>query len=136
LMNGGEALTGDMVGRWSRGLTMINACGPTESTVCTTMTDALSGTGNPSIGAPIVNSRVYILDGNLEPAPVGVAGELYIAGVGLARGYLNRPSLTSSRFVADPHGLTAGCRMYRTGDVDRKSTRLNSSHDQISYAVF
>jgi len=87
--------------------------------VCTTMTDALSGTGNPSIGSPIVNSRVYILDGNLEPAPVGVAGELYIAGAGLARGYLNGPSLTSSRFVADPHGLTAGCRMYRTGDVAR-----------------
>ena len=119
LMNGGEALTADLVARWSPGLKMINAYGPTESTVCATISDALSGTHNPTIGSPILNTRVYILDGNLQPAPVGVAGELYIAGDGLARGYLNRPSLTSSRFVADAYGQVAGSRMYRTGDLAR-----------------
>jgi amino acid adenylation domain-containing protein len=119
LMNGGEALTTDLIARWSPGLKMINAYGPTESTVCATISNSLTGVDNPTIGSPIVNTRVYILDGSLEPAPVGVPGELYIAGEGLARGYLNRPSLTSSRFVADSYGKIAGSRMYRTGDLAR-----------------
>jgi acyl-coenzyme A synthetase/AMP-(fatty) acid ligase/acyl carrier protein len=119
LMNGGEALSGEAVDRWSAGLNMINAYGPTEATVCATISLPLSGCASPPIGSSIINTRVYVLDSNLEPVPVGVAGELYIAGAGLARGYLKRPALTAECFLADPYAIEPGARMYRTGDVAR-----------------
>ena len=119
LINGGEALSGAAVARWSSGLAMINAYGPTETTVCATISGPLSGDGDPPIGFPILNTRVYVLDRNLEISSMGVAGELFIAGPGLARGYLKRAGLTAERFVTDPYGAEPGSRMYRTGDLAR-----------------
>jgi amino acid adenylation domain-containing protein len=119
LINGGEALPAEVVARWSPGCLMVNAYGPTESTVCATISVPLSGASTPPIGSPVTNTRVYVLDHHLEPAPIGVTGELYVSGLSLARGYLKRPGLTAERFIADPHSNTPGARMYRTGDLAR-----------------
>ena len=97
---------------------IFNSYGPTEACIDTSAYKIRDEQldGSVPIGVPLPNYRVYVLDRDLEPVPVGVGGELYIAGAGLARGYLNRPGLTAERFVADPYG-EAGSRMYRTGDL-------------------
>jgi amino acid adenylation domain-containing protein len=102
----------------------FNCYGPTECTgvvVFYRMSPDLEQYRNRSVplGRPIANARIYILDGHGQPVPIGVAGEIYIGGVGVARGYLNRPELTAERFVRDPFTPEAGARMYKTGDLGR-----------------
>jgi amino acid adenylation domain-containing protein len=98
---------------------LVNAYGPTENTTFSTWYLANSITDSVPIGKPIANSRVYILDQHLQPVPIGVAGELYLAGDGLARGYLNRPDLTAGKFITNPLPEEPGERLYRTGDLAR-----------------
>ncbi|WP_422647538.1 non-ribosomal peptide synthase/polyketide synthase [Actinoalloteichus caeruleus] len=116
---GGEACGTDLIGRWAPGRRMLNLYGATEATVWSTAGTLAEGTTVPPLGGPIRNTRAYVLDPSLRPVPVGVAGEVYLAGDGLARGYLDRRGLTAQRFVADPFAAGPGARMYRTGDVAR-----------------
>ena len=97
---------------------IYNLYGPTEDTTYSTYTLVQRGT-SVTVGRPVANSQAYILDTRLEPVPIGVPGELYLAGDGLARGYYGRPDLTSERFVRNPFSAATGARMYRTGDVAR-----------------
>ena len=128
LLVGGEALPAtlgaDLTALLGGGGEVHNMYGPTETTIWSTthlVGAADSGSGASSVvplGRPILNTRVYVLDESLRPVPLGVAGELWIAGAGVARGYLGRPELTAERFRADPFG-PPGDRMYRTGDLVR-----------------
>ncbi|MHC5744030.1 MAG: non-ribosomal peptide synthetase [Nostoc sp.] len=101
---------------------LVNNYGPTENTVVTTSglvvakeQDQIS----PSIGRAIANTQIYILDSNLQPVPIGISGELHIAGVGLAKGYLNRPELTTEKFIPNPFSTDLHSRLYKTGDLAR-----------------
>jgi amino acid adenylation domain-containing protein/non-ribosomal peptide synthase protein (TIGR01720 family) len=119
LLTGGDSL--HRTQKVEHPFNFFNHYGPTENTVVATAgrVRARADCTPPSIGRPIKNIRVYLLDKGFQPAPTGVAGELCIGGVGLARGYLNRPDLTAEKFVPNPFTYEPGARLYRTGDLAR-----------------
>ncbi len=116
----GESCPPELVNKWSKDRKFVNAYGPTETTVCASM-HICNGEYStvPPIGKPIYNFKLYILDDNLLPLPVGVPGELYIGGSGIARGYLNRPELTAEKFIPNPFAKINGERIYKSGDLAR-----------------
>ncbi|HYO58031.1 amino acid adenylation domain-containing protein, partial [Archangium sp.] len=118
VISAGEACTPALVARWKPGRRFLNAYGPTEVTICASICDEVDEQ-RPTIGRPLPNVELYVLDERLEPVPVGVPGELYIGGAGLARGYLGRPELTAERFMPNRFSGREGERLYRTGDVVR-----------------
>ncbi len=114
----GEACPSSLVAEWGRDRRFFNLYGPTETTIWATYAECVVGPAKPSIGRPIQNTRIYILDADRQPVPIGVPGEIWIGGAGVARGYLNRPDLTAERFET----LVIGDgpeRLYRSGDRGR-----------------
>jgi amino acid adenylation domain-containing protein len=141
LVTAGERLEEAAAVRWRGEYRLLNAYGPTEATVCASIAVLdPDGDGVPPIGAPMANTRAYVLDDRLRPVPVGMTGELYIAGTGVARGYLDRPALSAERFVADPFAAD-GTRMYRSGDrvrwlADGELEFLGRVDDQVKIRGF
>ncbi|WP_122855724.1 non-ribosomal peptide synthetase, partial [Pseudomonas viridiflava] len=128
---------GDRLRQFHRdpGFAVINNYGPTEATVVAT-SGRLLPDGSLDIGKPIANTRVYLLDERQQLVPLGVAGELYVAGDSVARGYLNRPEMTAERFLRDPFHNNPEARMYRTGDLARWNANgtleyLRRNDDQV-----
>ena len=118
MLCGGEELTRELANEVApRGASLWNMYGPTETTIWSSTCQITAGNETVSIGRPIANTQIYILDTLARPVPVGVPGELYIGGDGLARGYWNRSELTAEKFVRNPFVADANARMYRTGDL-------------------
>src|SRR6185312_13028527 len=121
LLVGGEACPAEVADRWAPGRLMINAYGPTETTMWAAWSEPLTaGADVVPIGAPVPGAALFVLDGWLRPVPAGMVGELYVAGAAVGCGYVRRGALTASRFVGCPFG-PPGARMYRTGDLVRWS---------------
>jgi amino acid adenylation domain-containing protein len=120
ILCGGEALLRSLAAELSeKGDSLWNLFGPTETTIWSTIDQVQPGDKLVSIGKPIANTQVYVLSHDLQPVPIGLAGELYIGGDGLARGYLNAADATAQKFLPDPFGARTGARLYRTGDAAR-----------------
>jgi amino acid adenylation domain-containing protein len=129
VMVGGERLLPEVVQLWRRtplgSVRLLNVYGPTETTIAATFYDVAYDQDEGQtvesipIGRPLANRTIYILDRTGNPVPIGVAGELYIGGVGVVRGYLNRSDLTAERFIPDPFSGVSEARLYRTGDIAR-----------------
>lgn len=127
LIVGGEKASASAYSAWLKAggarVKWVNTYGPTEASVIASAYEPDPKRALPDnlpIGKPITNVRLYVLDENLSPVPVGTPGELHIGGAGLARGYLNQPELTAVKFISDPFGAEPGARMYKTGDVVRR----------------
>ena len=147
---GGEAMPPEVIGAWRRAgmqhIRLLNTYGPTEATVTAVVQDCAPYVNGKlplpvqmPIGEVLPGRQVHVLDGNLNPVPMGVVGELYIGGELLARGYVNRPELTAERFIANP--FVEGTRLYRTGDIVRWNERgqleyLGRIDDQIKVRGF
>jgi amino acid adenylation domain-containing protein len=117
---GGEQVPSDLCDRLlKQGVELWNMYGPTETTIWSTIKQLTLSQDKISIGKPIANTSIYVLDQNLSPVPIGVVGELHIGGDGLARGYLNRADLTAEKFIRNSFSLDPNSRIYKTGDLAR-----------------
>jgi amino acid adenylation domain-containing protein/non-ribosomal peptide synthase protein (TIGR01720 family) len=119
LLIAGEAASLSLFQQWSQGRRVFNAYGPTENTVCATLEEIEDTESSICLGKPMANIRVYVLDPQLRPTPIGVTGEICLTGAGLARGYVGQAGLTGERFIPDPLTEKPGARMYLTGDLGR-----------------
>jgi amino acid adenylation domain-containing protein len=142
VITGGEACAAEVAARWAATRCFFNAYGPTEASVASSIGQAAGEMGQrPSIGAPLPNTRSYVLDEALRPVPVGVPGELFVGGAGVTRGYLGRPGLTAERYLPDPFSGEPGARMYGTGDLvrwlpDGRLDYLRRLDDQVKVRGF
>ncbi|HBL59419.1 MAG TPA: non-ribosomal peptide synthetase [Cyanobacteria bacterium UBA8803] len=113
----GEPSSTEVLARWIPGRTLLNSYGATEVSVSSTCGEYKDTRTRPAIGRPISNTAIYILDAHLQPVPVNVPGEIFIAGVGVARGYLNQPDITAAKFISNPFEACQYSRIYQTGDL-------------------
>ena len=119
VVSAGEACSAEIVAKWAPGRRFVNGYGPTEGTVGAITAVLTADDPTPVIGRPLPNYQTFLLNGQRQPVPIGVAGEIHIAGRGLARGYLNRPDLTAENFVPNPFASEGAERLYKTGDLGR-----------------
>jgi amino acid adenylation domain-containing protein/thioester reductase-like protein/FkbM family methyltransferase len=115
----GEACSAELIKLWSTSRNFFNAYGPTEASVCATIANCTPEDSKVTIGRPIANTQIYILDAHLQPVPIGVPGELHINGAGVARGYLHQRELTQQKFIPNPFNDEPDSRLYKTGDLAR-----------------
>lgn len=126
ILSGGEALTNKMAGELLRRSNSVwNVYGPTETTVWSHVARLAAAHETQLIGFPVAGAQACVLDEDLQPVPIGVAGEIYIGGIGVARGYINSPALTAERFLPNPFSSEPGARWYRTGDLARRRSDGN-----------